>query len=196
MSDRVAVMHDGQIVQIDTPEAIYERPRTHYIANFVGRTNLIKVIVRARENNLYRLEACCGAAKTFEVIGNPDSTIKVGDHCLLGTRPEHFHIGDKYTNTRNATVRTVTYFGSVRHVEAEGATGEQFTVVARAGDPIPARGENIVISWRPDAVLSAARGEAEHLKADKLSQQRFLTKVMKRFTVPRRNRRWRQKCGL
>lgn len=151
MSDRVAVMHDGQIVQIDTPEAIYERPRTHYIANFVGRTNLIKVIVRARENNLYRLEACCGAAKTFEVIGNPDSTIKVGDHCLLGTRPEHFHIGDKYTNTRNATVRTVTYFGSVRHVEAEGATGEQFTVVARAGDPIPARGENIVISWRPDA---------------------------------------------
>lgn len=151
MSDRVAVMQDGRIIQVDNPETIYERPRTRYVANFVGRTNLIKVVLRDGQNNTYRVETCRGAAKSFDVVGNSDSNIKIGDHYLLGTRPEHFHIGDKHANTYGATVRTVTYFGSIRYVEAEGPAGEQFTIVARAGDPTPTRGENIVISWRPEA---------------------------------------------
>ena len=45
MSDRVAVMRDGEIVQIDTPNELYERPNSKYVANFVGRTNLIEVLV-------------------------------------------------------------------------------------------------------------------------------------------------------
>jgi spermidine/putrescine ABC transporter ATP-binding subunit len=151
MSDRVAVMQDGRIVQVDSPDILYERPLTRYVANFVGRTNLIKVIVRSRQNGVYRVEACGGAARMFDVISNANTDVKIGDHCLLGTRPEHFHIGSTHTNGTHATVRAVTYLGSIRHIEAEGSAGEQFTIVARAGDSIPARGQNIVISWRPES---------------------------------------------
>jgi ABC-type proline/glycine betaine transport system ATPase subunit len=49
MSDRVAVMRDGEIVQIDTPNELYERPNSEYVA-FVGRTNLIKVLVTGRNS--------------------------------------------------------------------------------------------------------------------------------------------------
>jgi putative spermidine/putrescine transport system ATP-binding protein len=151
MSDRVAVMQDGRIVQIDSPDIVYERPRTRYVANFVGRTNLIKIVVRARQNDTYRVETCSGPVKAFDVIAGADSAMNIGDHCLLGTRPEHFHIGGGHTNSCEVTVRAVTYFGSIRHVEAVGPAGEQFTIVARAGDPIPARGETIGVAWRPEA---------------------------------------------
>jgi ABC-type Fe3+/spermidine/putrescine transport system ATPase subunit len=136
---------------VDSPDILYERPLTRYVANFVGRTNLIKVIVRSRQNGVYRVEACGGAARMFDVISNANTDVKIGDHCLLGTRPEHFHIGSTHTNGTHATVRAVTYLGSIRHIEAEGSAGEQFTIVARAGDSIPARGQNIVISWRPES---------------------------------------------
>ena len=58
MSDRVAVMREGEIVQIDTPQALYERPNSEYVANFVGRTNLIEVVIQSRDaDGSYRVES-------------------------------------------------------------------------------------------------------------------------------------------
>ena len=44
-SDRIAVMNQGQIEQIGTPEEIYERPRTQFVASFIGRTNCLPALV-------------------------------------------------------------------------------------------------------------------------------------------------------
>jgi ABC-type Fe3+/spermidine/putrescine transport system ATPase subunit len=61
LSDRVGVMQEGRIVQIDAPEALYERPGSRYVANFVGRTNLIEVVVQAKEGaERYRVETVAG----------------------------------------------------------------------------------------------------------------------------------------
>jgi spermidine/putrescine transport system ATP-binding protein len=46
MSDRIAVMNEGQILQLGTPEEIYERPRTRFVADFIGQTNFLDVTVR------------------------------------------------------------------------------------------------------------------------------------------------------
>jgi ABC-type Fe3+/spermidine/putrescine transport system ATPase subunit len=45
MSDRIAVMRDGEVVQVDTPAAVYERPNSCYVANFVGRANRMEAVV-------------------------------------------------------------------------------------------------------------------------------------------------------
>jgi spermidine/putrescine transport system ATP-binding protein len=45
MSDRIGVMHEGRVLQIDTPEAIYERPTTRFVADFIGRTNFLEATV-------------------------------------------------------------------------------------------------------------------------------------------------------
>ncbi|SVB85850.1 uncharacterized protein METZ01_LOCUS238704, partial [marine metagenome] len=47
MSDRIGVMHDGQLLQVDSPEAIYERPTTRFVADFIGQTNFLEATVAA-----------------------------------------------------------------------------------------------------------------------------------------------------
>ena len=152
MSDRVAVMHDGRIVQIDAPEALYERPNSRYVANFVGRTNLIEVALREKlDNGLVRVQACSGAQALFVAAASPHLKAAIGARCLLGARPEHFQLGAGHANVLDATARSITYLGSIRYLDAEGPGGENLTVQLRPGDPVPHQGEAVVISWRPEA---------------------------------------------
>jgi putative spermidine/putrescine transport system ATP-binding protein len=151
MSDRVAVMHDGRIVQIDSPEALYERPNSRYVANFVGRTNLLDVVVREKlDGGMVRVETD-GASKASFIAAAAHLKIDVGARCLLGARPEHFHFGGGCANTIQAKVRGATYLGSIRYVDTEGSDGQSFAVQVRPGEPTPARGEVVVISWRPES---------------------------------------------
>jgi ABC-type Fe3+/spermidine/putrescine transport system ATPase subunit len=151
LSDRVGVMQDGRIVQIDAPEVLYERPNSRYVANFVGRTNLIEVLVEARDGaERYRVESVATPKIGFEVIGRQHAQLEVGERCLLGARPEHFHIGSGRPNAISATVRNASYHGSVWHIEVEGQGGETFTVLARPGDGVPSPGASVPISWRPE----------------------------------------------
>ena len=47
MSDRIAVMHQGKLIQVGTPNVIYEEPRTAFVAKFIGNTNLIEAIIES-----------------------------------------------------------------------------------------------------------------------------------------------------
>ena len=49
MSDRIGVMHEGRLLQIDTPEAIYARPTTRFVADFIGRTNFLEAVVASAD---------------------------------------------------------------------------------------------------------------------------------------------------
>jgi ABC-type Fe3+/spermidine/putrescine transport system ATPase subunit len=151
MSDRVAVMHDGVIVQIGAPDELYERPNSRYVANFVGRTNLIPVVVRAKTGQGYRLESRTVPPMNFEAAGPQVAAFDVGESCLLGARPEHLHLGLGRANAIEARVRTVTYLGSVWRIEVEGAAGETFTVLAHAGEALPAEGDIVPVSWRAES---------------------------------------------
>jgi spermidine/putrescine ABC transporter ATP-binding subunit len=148
MSDRIAVMNEGCIVQIADPVTVYENPNTRYVANFVGRSNLIEVVVRERQQAHYRVESRRAPGKSFRVA-SADRQLPIGDHCLLGTRPEHLRLGLGEENILNARVRTVTYRGSLRLVEAESEAGEDLSFIINPGDPVPAAGETVDISWKP-----------------------------------------------
>jgi spermidine/putrescine ABC transporter ATP-binding subunit len=151
MSDRVAVMRDGRIVQIDAPETLYERPNSRYVANFVGRTNLIEVTVREKlDSGLVRVQMCGGAKSLLIAATSSHLTAAIGESCLLGTRPEHFYLGGAHPNVVEATARSITYLGSIRYLDADGPGGESLTVQLRPGDPVPRVGEAIVIAWRPE----------------------------------------------
>jgi spermidine/putrescine ABC transporter ATP-binding subunit len=151
MSDRVAVMREGRIVQIDAPETLYERPNSRYVANFVGRTNLIEVMVREKlDGGLARVQMCGQASSVFVAAASPQLTAAIGERCLLGARPEHFHLGGGHPNAVDATARNITYLGSIRYLDAEGPDGQSLTVQLRPGDPLPREGEAVVIAWRPE----------------------------------------------
>jgi len=152
MSDRVAVMHEGRIVQIDTPAAVYERPNSKYVANFVGRTNLIAVTVREKPDpSLCRVEMCAAPGSFFDVVCPVPADFAIGEKCLVGARPEHVHFGAERRNAMPVKVLNIAYFGSARHVDVEGPAAQPLTVLARAGDPVPAAGEQVTVSWRPES---------------------------------------------
>jgi ABC-type Fe3+/spermidine/putrescine transport system ATPase subunit len=152
LSDRIAVMREGRIVQVGAPDLLYERPNSRYVANFIGRTNIIEVVVRAKNGDChYRVESRSGLKTMFEVVGSQHAEFEPGEACLLGARPEHFQFGSDRPNAIEAKVRATTYLGSISRVELEGPAGEAFTALARPGDDIPVQGQTVPISWRAES---------------------------------------------
>jgi putative spermidine/putrescine transport system ATP-binding protein len=148
MSDRVAVMRDGEIVQIDTPNELYERPNSQYVANFVGRTNLIEVTVKSHEvDGSYKVVSANTAA--FAAAGQQHSAFDIGERCLLAARPEHFGIGAAEANVTTATVLDVIYRGSVWNVELTGPRNEPLSAQVRSGQAVPAKGQTVSLSVAP-----------------------------------------------
>jgi iron(III) transport system ATP-binding protein len=91
MSDRIAVMHDGRIVEEGTPKQIYLSPRTAYTAGFVGRVNFFEGSVNASqsEDNMARVETPIGAL----VCDVPEgSRYSGGEKVLVAVRPEGISI--------------------------------------------------------------------------------------------------------
>ena len=77
-SDRIAVMNAGRIEQIDTPFDLYNKPRSHFVASFIGRTNLItgKQVGGAFEFDGFRLDAGAFPAETAARTGMVDFSVR------------------------------------------------------------------------------------------------------------------------
>ena len=83
MSDRIAVMHDGKLLQVGTPEEIYERPTSRFVADFIGQTNLL-------EGTVEDAATVC-LANGARVAASSDHG--VGAKVALSLRPERAQLG-------------------------------------------------------------------------------------------------------
>lgn len=88
ISDRIAVMHDGHVLQIGTPNEIYESPANAFVADFIGETNFIEgSVVEVEEEFAYMESSNYGRIK-FET----DKKVEVGNKVKLTIRPEKVKI--------------------------------------------------------------------------------------------------------
>ncbi|SEE51684.1 spermidine/putrescine transport system ATP-binding protein [Rhizobiales bacterium GAS188] len=101
MSDRIAVMSGGRILQIGRPEDIYERPAARFVADFIGDTNLIE----ARRIAPTRFRIASGAEIE---VGDPGPA---GDEVLLAIRPECTLLGPVEPGSLSGTVDQLVYEG-------------------------------------------------------------------------------------
>jgi spermidine/putrescine transport system ATP-binding protein len=89
VSDRIAVMNEGKVLQIGTPQEIYETPATDFVARFIGETNLYEADVKSVSGEMVELEV--------EGFGNISVTAfeppPVGSHVSWTIRPEKIRIG-------------------------------------------------------------------------------------------------------
>ena len=103
MSDRVAVINHGRVVQLDTPRDLYERPASRFVAEFIGESNFLPVEVSTG--------GCFHGGQRLKLVDGP----KPAGPCLLLLRPERLRILDSVTNDDlnvfNGTVRRVVYQG-------------------------------------------------------------------------------------
>ena len=114
LSDRVAVMEGGKILQVATPRTLYEQPNSRAVADFIGEINFFHATVR---------EIGQTATVNAGVLGiltlpaaNLAPGIKVGDHILLAIRPEHigFASPDGFSGVAGE-IATSTFLGERSH---------------------------------------------------------------------------------
>ncbi|KLE15499.1 ABC transporter ATP-binding protein [Clostridium sp. C8] len=110
ISDRIAVMKDGIVQHVGTPEQIYTRPKNIFVSTFIGHSNLFKGIIEIKENNKYvKFE------KGYKVkMTNLKDEVKDGQKVVIAVRPEEFILSNSGLETK---VKTATFLGRYTNYE-------------------------------------------------------------------------------
>jgi len=120
ISDRVAIMHAGRIMQLDTPETLYQRPANAFVARFVGFENLIPMKVIARDGALITAEAAGGVQLklSLEQFG------AIPDSFILACRADGLMVTDNMAMEGiPATLGLRTYLGRAYQYQCDTAAG-------------------------------------------------------------------------
>ncbi|TIX45370.1 MAG: ABC transporter ATP-binding protein [Mesorhizobium sp.] len=119
MADRVAVFNDGKIMQIGTPEDIYQRPKTRFVADFVGSSNVLP----------------------------PDFVQRyAGQHRWGSLRPESIRIGRANGEGVAARLVSTNYLGATTRLALD-AEGLRLHAIVPAGAALPREGEAVVLTF-------------------------------------------------
>jgi spermidine/putrescine transport system ATP-binding protein len=149
MSDRIAVMNAGRCEQLDTPENIYERPASRFVADFIGEANLLAAEVADVGTDHLGIVLRSGAAVRVTRNGRP---VTVGERPTMLIRPEQVRIsGEEPVDGRcqvMAVLAESAYQGShIRYVlELDG--GDRIVAdVPRDARPDVHPGDRVWVSW-------------------------------------------------
>jgi len=156
MSDRIAVMYQGRIEQLDTPSAIYERPATKFVADFIGESNVFEATVASKEGALVSLYTETGLALGLSETAVPD------EHVYLSIRPEKVLLHEVPAEgfTVSGIVKEQIYIGSMVKCIVTLPNGFELKASKIAGTPLPAAGSLVYIGWEPqDAVVIESRDQ-------------------------------------
>lgn len=122
MADRVAVFNEGRIIQVGAPEDIYRRPRTRFVADFVGSSNVL----------------------------SPDLTQAFGGpRRWASLRPEDIRISK--TTGHAATVTGASFLGAATRLACD-VNGARVNVLLASGAPVPAPGESVRLTFNAEAL--------------------------------------------
>ena len=166
MSDRIAVMRGGKVEQLGTPEELYERPRTRFVADFIGTSNLLSGTVESVDGRLAVVRLSSGEAGLTSSTGDG---VAVGRRVELSVRPEAVTLdprdGPDRTDALGAipgAVEQVAYLGGNVQYLVRSAGGLSITALAsKAGVRIPVGGA-VDVHWSPgDALVLAEHPTAQ-----------------------------------
>ena len=129
MSDRIGVFNQGRLEQVATPDVLYDRPATRFVAQFVGAANLFEG---------EQAQQLCGSA-------------------LAMIRPEQIRLGPADGAQALGTVAEVQYFGSVWRVRVGRENSASLLVDVPVGArAMPSVGEAVHLHWQPQAIHAIA----------------------------------------
>ncbi|MDE5440435.1 polyamine ABC transporter ATP-binding protein [Bradyrhizobium sp. CSA207] len=144
MSDRVAIFENGAIVQIGTPDGLYNEPATAFVASFIGENNALDGIVERVDGNQCMVALPTGLTATAMAVGN----LRPGAAVQLAIRPERIAgAGEHPDNRFKATVDGRIYHGDHQRLLARLPSGQVLTVKI-GPDATMATGEAIDLCWR------------------------------------------------
>jgi spermidine/putrescine transport system ATP-binding protein len=159
MSDRIAVMRHGRIEQLGRPEELYERPRTEFVAGFLGVSNLLDGEVSGRSNDHVEIRLTDGT-----LLRAPADAVNGTTRVRIGVRPEKLRVlpaeaastseSASDANTLQGTVLDASYIGVSTQYIIAIADGHKLTVYAQnletsGASEVLSDGQPVTLTWRP-----------------------------------------------
>jgi spermidine/putrescine transport system ATP-binding protein len=154
LSDRIAVMHDGRLLQEGTPSDIYERPTTRFVADFIGQTNFFEGVVETS-----------GGAPTVRTRTGlllrcaPSEIARVEREVVVSVRPESVGpaSGRSLANRVTGSLARHTYLGDIVQYHIEIPGGSEVVMQRQRGQDEVAEGwrvgEVVEVGWREGDAL-------------------------------------------
>ncbi len=140
MSDRIAVMSEGRILQIGAPSEIYERPRNRFVADFIGQTNFLQGSVTSVEESMANIAIPCSGSLRGRV---PSGVVAAGD-VAIAVRPERITLGADLLgeppvgwNMISGTIRDIVYLGTHSQYVIQLPDGQTCTVHRQNAGHVP-----------------------------------------------------------
>jgi spermidine/putrescine transport system ATP-binding protein len=158
MADQVAVMNGGRVEQLGAPADLYENPRTTFVANFLGTSNLIEAEVASTTSDV--ITVTCGDAKIKVPGKRCQAQTSTGDKLLVGVRPEKVsitHADDAETiadgrNRMTGRITASSFIGVSTQFIVDSPACSDFEVYVQnvERDSRLAPGAEVVLHWNPE----------------------------------------------
>ncbi len=158
MSDRICLMNNGRIEQLDTPSALYFRPKTVFAADFLGDSNFIDGVVAGSSGEEVAIEA--DVAKGARLRGISEA-LATGSRVRMMVRPERLSLAAKAPDGWNAlpvTVRQSIFVGGFTRHYVTGPSGLDLVSLELTTGPGSERaaGQETLAIWPPESAVVLA----------------------------------------
>ena len=147
LADRIAILDGGQIQQLGTPEDLYERPATRFVASFIGspRMNFLEGTIDGPAD-ARSVKLSDGSAMAISGL----SRAQFGDAVTIGIRPEHLRIAQDGDCAIAATVALVEWLGNMRFAYLSTAASEEPLIMQLPADVALQHGAAIQVAAATD----------------------------------------------
>ncbi len=153
MSDLIAVMNKGVLLQVGSPEEIYEHPKTRFVADFIGETNFLEGTIAEISGK----EIVVLLNDQVSIRATSDTTVKKGQAVSVAIRPEKMRLDKGVNGTVNGLVEETVYLGTeMRYIvllpdQTSVMVREQSIATERRRSYQP--GDEVGLNWNPEHAL-------------------------------------------
>lgn len=158
MSDRIAVMFDGRIAQIATPEELYQKPKTRRVAEFIGGMNFIDARIGAHGSDGVTFETGSFGRISLPV---PPGFANEGTEIAIAVRPERMRFvnGLDGDGVADGIIHDTAYYGETTHYSVdlkECGTRVWVSVSNSQGSQLLSPGDSVRVAWDEDGLVPLA----------------------------------------
>ena len=150
MSDRIAVMRDGVILQMGAPMEIYARPETRFVADFIGESNVLEGRVTGVKEGVLSVETPAGGVQCW------GQGFGVGDALCVAIRPEYLRISREPVDgfSLPATVKDFIYMGALIKTSLDLKNGQEVKLSRLEADSSLREGDAVHLWWEAEKAVA------------------------------------------
>ena len=159
LSDRIAVMNGGRILQVGTPSEIYDAPQSRFVADFIGTSNFFEGTLIRRDNEF--VEVTLATESPLKIVGMPNNDVPLNAPVTVAVRPERIDV------TTTPHLNSANQLSGIIQDESYLGTTLQYTVQTDYPTPLIVhqqntgakethrfqRGERVYLQWAPENAI-------------------------------------------